>query len=195
MISVGPAYAVALFLPIILKDDMGFNTAQALCLTAPPQIVAIIVIMASAYFSDKWKLRSPFVLFNGCVTLLGCGLLGWTKNVGVRYFGAVLVASAVNANIPANLTWQANNVRGQWKRAYISALNIAMAGMGGVMGGTVFRGQDAPDYLPGIIACMVCGGLMVAIAVAMTWHFHRSNKRADRGEMVIEGLEDFRYTL
>jgi uncharacterized BrkB/YihY/UPF0761 family membrane protein len=105
MLSVGPAYAIALFLPIILKDNMGFNTAQALCLTAPPQIAAILVMLAFAYFSDKWKLRWPFVFANGCFALIGCGLLGWTKVVGVRYFGAFLVAVGANANVPANLTW------------------------------------------------------------------------------------------
>ncbi|KAK5048668.1 hypothetical protein LTR84_005759 [Exophiala bonariae] len=195
MISVGPAYAIALFLPIILKEDMGFNTAQALCLTAPPQIAAVIVTMTMAYFSDKWKIRSPFLLINGCTVLIGCGLLGWTRSIGARYFGAFLVAIAVNANVPANLTWQANNVRGQWKRAFISALNVSFAGLGGIMSGTVFRGQDAPRYFPGIITCMVCGALIVVIVLIMTWHFARCNRKADEGKLVIEGLEGFRYTL
>jgi hypothetical protein len=98
MLSVGPAYAVALFLPIILRLDMGFNVAQSLCLTAPPQIAAIIVALLSAYYSDKLKLRSPFIAMNGALCLIGCGLLGWTHTVGVRYFGAVLVAIGANSN-------------------------------------------------------------------------------------------------
>ena len=195
MVSVGPAYAIALFLPIILREDMGFNLAQSLCLTAPPQIAAVIVIMVSAHFSDKWEVRSPFILFNGAICLLGTGLLGWTSSIGVRYFGAFLIAIGVNANVPSNLTWQANNVRGQWKRAFVSALNVMFAGCGGIMGGTVFRGQDAPTYLPGIIACMVCGALIIVVTTVMTWYFHRCNKLADQGKMVIEGLEGFRYSL
>ncbi|KIX98587.1 uncharacterized protein Z520_05888 [Fonsecaea multimorphosa CBS 102226] len=195
MLSVGPAYAIALFLPIILKEDMGFNTAQALCLTAPPQILAVIVTMVSAHYSDKWKLRFPFVMLNGSLALIGCGLLGWTRSIAARYFGAFLVASGVNANVPANLTWQANNVRGQWKRAFVSALNVSLAGCGGIMGGTVFRGQDSPGYLPVIITCMICGCLIITITIAMTLYFARSNRRADEGKIVIEGLEGFRYTL
>jgi MFS family permease len=194
-VSVGPVYSVALFLPIILRDDMGFNVAQALCLNAPPQIAAIIVILVSAHFSDKWKLRAPFIIFNGCIVMIGCGLLGWTSNIGVRYFGAFLIAIGVNANVPAYLTWMANNIRGQWKRAFASALNVAMAGIGGIMGGTVFRGQDAPRYIPGVIACMICGALIVLTASAMALYFRYQNAKADEGKVVIEGLEGFRYTL
>ena len=43
---------------------------------------------------------------------------------------AISDSSGVNANVPANLTWQANNVRGQWKRAFVSALNVAMMASG-----------------------------------------------------------------
>lgn len=100
----------------------------------------------------------------------------------------------VNANVPANVTWQANDVRGQWKRAFASALSVSFAGIGGIMSGTVFRGQDAPRYFPGIITCTVCGALPGIIVLVMTYHFHRSNQKAKEGNMIIEGLVGVRYT-
>jgi MFS family permease len=174
---------------------MGFGIPESLALTAPPQVGAMIVAMVMAHYSDKWKLRWPFLLTNGFLALIGCALLAFTDNVGVRYFGAFITAIGVNANIPANLTWQANNVRGQWRRAFVSALNVSMAGMGGIMASLVFRGQDAPTYLPGTIACMICGALSVFIVVSMTFYFAQANKKADEGKRIIEGLEGFRYTL
>lgn len=41
---------------------------------------------------------------------------------------------------------QANNIRGQWKRAFCSATLVGFGGIGGIAGSLVFRSQDAPDY-------------------------------------------------
>lgn len=188
-------YAIAYFLPIILKDGMGFNTAEAQCLIAPPYVLAAIVMFAFAWAGDKWHIRSPFVIANGCMGLLGLGLMGFASNVGVRYFGVFLATTAANANVPCVLTWQANNIRGQWKRALCSATLVGAGGIGGIIGGTVFRTQDAPEYVPGIIACMIAAGLIVVIALALDLKFMRANKRAASGGKPIEGLVGFRYTL
>jgi hypothetical protein len=59
----------------------------------------------------------------------------------------------------------------------------------------VFRTQDAPAYLPGIIACMIAAGLIIVITLLLNLKFWLANKRADRGGKIIEGLEGFRYTL
>jgi hypothetical protein len=52
------------------------------------------------------------------------------------------------------MVFQANNIRGQWKRAFCSASLIGLGGTGGIVGSLVFRSQDAPKYLPGIYACL-----------------------------------------
>ncbi len=64
-------YAIAYFLPIILNDGMGFGVAASECLIAPPYVLAAIVMFAFAYLGDKYHLRSPFILINGCVLLIG----------------------------------------------------------------------------------------------------------------------------
>jgi hypothetical protein len=72
----------------------------------------------------------------------GLPLLGFAHNNGVRYFGVFLATVACNANVPCILTWQANNIRGQWKRALCSATLVGAGGIGGIIGSTVFRDQD-----------------------------------------------------
>ncbi|KPI42047.1 High-affinity nicotinic acid transporter [Cyphellophora attinorum] len=188
-------YAIAYFLPIILNEGMGFNVAASQCLVAPPYVLAAIVMYAFAYLGDKWHLRSPFILFNACLGLLGLGLLGYVKNVGVRYFGVFLATSACNANVPCVLTWQANNIRGQWKRALCSATLVGFGGIGGIIGGTVFRAKDKPHYEPGIWTCMIAFSLIIVITLALQFKFIRANKRAEAGGKPIEGLVGFKYTL
>lgn len=188
-------YAIAFFLPIILRDGMGFSIGMAQCLVAPPYVAAAIVMYTMAWAGDKYHIRSPFIIANGITALIGLPLLGFTKNVGLRYFGVFLATIAANANIPCVLTWQANNIRGQWKRALCSATLVGTGGIGGIVGSTVFRSQDAPNYRPGIYATMLAAALIVVLSCILDLKFHRANKRAEAGGKVIEGLHGFRYTL
>lgn len=127
--------------------------------------------------------------------LPGLPLLGFASSTGVRYFGVFLATTAANANVPCVLTWQANNIRGQWKRAFCSATLVGTGGIGGIIGSTVFRSQDAPGYRPGIYCTILAAVLIVVISLTMDYKFWKANKRADAGGKAIEGLEGFRYTL
>jgi hypothetical protein len=195
MLTTTMTYAIAYFLPIILKDGMGFSPAAANCLIAPPYVFAAFVMIGFAWAGDAYKIRSVWVIANGVLALIGLPLIGFSNNVGVRYFGIFLATAAANANVPCVLTWQANNIRGQWKRALCSATLVGAGGVGGIIGGTVFRTQDAPHYVPGITACMIAAGLIVVISLLLNLKFWMANKRADRGGKIIEGLAGFRYTL
>ena len=56
-----------------------------------------------------------------------------------RYFGVFLTTAGVNANVPATMSYQTNNIRGQWKRAFCSATLVGFGGIGGLAGSLVFR--------------------------------------------------------
>ncbi|KAK5175392.1 uncharacterized protein LTR77_000531 [Saxophila tyrrhenica] len=187
-------YAIAYFLPIILQEGMGFGIAAAQCLIAPPYVLAAIWMYACAVLGDRMHLRGPFVIGNGVMALIGLPLLGFADNVGARYFGVFLATTAVNANVPCILTFQANNIRGQWKRALASATLVGTGGIGGIVGSTVFRSEDVPAYVPGIMTCMIASGLVIVITLMLEFKFWRANKRAAAGGKIIAGLEGFRYT-
>lgn len=109
-------YAIAYFLPVILRVGMKFSIAKAQCLVAPPYVAAAIVMYGFAVLGDKYHVRGAIVAFNAVLGLIGLPLLGYAKNNGVRYFGVFLATIACNANIPAVLTYQANNIRGLCSR-------------------------------------------------------------------------------
>lgn len=174
---------------------MGFSIAKAQCLVAPPYVAAAIVMYVFAVIGDKYHIRGPIVMFNAVLGLIGLPLLAYEKNNAVRYFGVFLATIAGNANVPAVLTYQANNIRGQWKRALCSATLVGAGGIGGIIGSTVFREVDAPGYRPGIWCTMIANGLVVVITLAMSLKFWLANKRVDSGGKAIEGLVGFKYTL
>jgi hypothetical protein len=70
-----------------------------------------------------------------------------------------------------------------------------MGGVGGIIGSLVFRSQDSPTYHPGLYTCIVSQLIILAIVAVLDVKFYRDNKKADRGEMVIEDIPGFRYTL
>jgi hypothetical protein len=173
-------------MPIILVQNMGFEVGPAQCLVAPPYAFAAIVMYACGYLGDKYKIRSPIIVFNMILCLIGLPIMGWHSNAGVRYFGVFLVTAGANSNIPAVMAYQANNIRGQWKRAFCSATLVGFGGIGGIAGSSVFREQDAPHYRPGVYACIACCLLTLIIVAATTVEFVRKNKKADRGEIELE---------
>lgn len=148
------SYSISFFLPIIMTSELHFSTAVAQVLTTPPYFVAGLFMFIQGWLGDRYRIRAPFIVWNNIQAIIGLSILGWVTVPGVQYFGIYLVAAASNANIPATLTYQANNIRGHWKRAFCSDSIITLGGIGGVAGSVVFRTKDAPRYLPGVYACI-----------------------------------------
>jgi MFS family permease len=188
-------YSIAYFLPIILRTEMKFSIAASQCLVAPPYAFAGIVMFAGAWFGDKYHIRSPVIVFNALLGIIGLPIMGFAKGNAVRYFGIFLTTASANANVPAIMAYQANNIRGQWKRAFCSASLVGFGGIGGIAGSLVFRQQDAPSYRPGIWAGIACNILILIITGFLTLWFKHCNRRVAKRGKLIEGLEGFKYTL
>lgn len=68
----------------------------------------------AAYYSDKYHLRGPAVIAQACLCIIGLPIMGFAHNKAFRYFGVFLATAGCNGNVPMVLTYQANNIRGQW---------------------------------------------------------------------------------
>ncbi|KAI0154621.1 MFS general substrate transporter [Xylariaceae sp. FL1272] len=193
-------YSLAYFLPIILHENLGFTVAASQCLVAPPYAFAGIVMYITGWAGDKYRVRGPVIIFNMVLCLIGLPILGWHSNYKVRYLGAFFITAGANSNVPATLAFQANNIRGQWKRAFASATLVGFGGIGGIAGSLVFRSQDkASGYKPGLYACIAVSLLNIILVCLCDLSFLRSNKKADRGEKELEVSDEaaqpgFRYT-
>ena len=189
------SYALAYTLPLLLIGSMGFTVGQAQCLVAPPYAFAGIIMFGTAWVGDKYHIRGPIILFNMLLCLIGLPIMGWAPTVGARYFGVFLVTAGANSNIPATMTFQANNVRGQWKRAFCSATLVGFGGLGGIAGSLVFREQDKlTGYKPGMWACIACSLLTVILVCFLELDFKKQNGKADRGEKLLENDQDVSIT-
>ncbi|KAL8988717.1 MAG: hypothetical protein Q9177_002254 [Variospora cf. flavescens] len=189
------SYALAYFLPIILNLELGYDTGTAQCLVAPPYAFAAIIMILTGWYGDKYRQRGLCVVFNAMLCIIGLAVMGWAySDTRARYFGVFLATAGANANVPSVLTYQANNIRGQWKRAFCSATLVGMGALGGIVGSTVFRSEDSPTYVPGLSVAMGSQVLILLTVAALTLTFKANNKKADRGEKVLEDSPSFRYT-
>lgn len=195
MLSTTIAYAFSFTLPIILRLKLKFDMAKSQCLVAPPYVFSAFLMYAAAWVGDKYKTRGPVLCVLSLISLIGLPIMGFVKNPWGQYVGVFITVSGTNSVIPQVMAYQANNIRGQWRRAFCSAALTGIGGIGGIAGALIFRTQDAPRYIPGFIACMVCNALIMATVAALSIYFRRCNAQADRGERIL--LEDptFRFTI
>lgn len=161
----------------------------------------MITAFGFAWLGDKYQLRAPIIAVQSVICLVGLILVAYVESNPVRYFGVFLGTMGGQGNVPAILTYQANNIRMQSKRSTASALQIGFGAIGGIIASTVFRQKDAPKYVVGL---WVSAGLQFYTLIVLcvtSWYFWRTNKKVDRqlanGEPVepIEGQAGFRYTI
>ncbi|KAL4789147.1 major facilitator superfamily domain-containing protein [Aspergillus venezuelensis] len=179
MCSTLPGYAYSYFLPIILRDGMGYTTTQSQLLSCPPYILAAIVCFVSGWLGDRYRIRGPIIAVHQLVTAAGMLITVYGKANAARYFGSFLGIGFLQFCVPGILTFQANNITSHSKRAVASGTCIIGGGVGGIIAGCAFLSSESPV-------------IMVVILDIIMW---RQNKAARAGETLIEGRRDFFYTL
>ncbi|CAN9440396.1 unnamed protein product [Alternaria alternata] len=189
------AYGFAFFLPIILSTKLKFSIAMSQCLGAPPYAASGFLMYGAAWFSDKYKTRGPVLVVLCLVSLIGLPIMGFASNPWAQYVGVFITVSGTNSAIPSVMAYQANNIRGQWRRAFCSASLTGIGGIGGIAGALIFRTEDAPSYVPGFAACMACNVLVILLVGVLTLWFRSENAKADRGEKVLLEDPNFRFTI
>ena len=191
-----PGYALAYFLPTILKG-MGYSTGKSLVLSALPPIPALVVGLTIAWWADKCRLRAPFIALGALLAIAGLSMIAYSSNHGVRYFGAFVCAAGQLSNSPALMAYQSNNIRMDSKRCVSSALLVGFGSIGGVFASTVYREQDAPGYRNGLWATIGCQLLTLILLACMTVYFKRKNRQHKEGTLdkFLENHPDFTYTI
>jgi len=104
--------ALAYFVPIILENGLGYSPDAAIILSAPPYYYAVVPVVLSSWFADRFGVRAPVIVFNALCLITGFAALGFARNSGARYFGVFLATGAYVANWAALTAYQANNVVG-----------------------------------------------------------------------------------
>lgn len=179
---VAPTYGVALFLPTIIKA-LGYTSANAQLLSIPIYVAASLVSVVIAYFADRVGKRSPFLIL--CFFAMTCGFavcIGYNPldSPGLIYAGILVAVCGMYAAFPACISWAANNLAGDYKRAIGLGLLIGLGNFGGSFGSNIFRSQDGPHFILGHAICLGFVGLGLISTCIMASTYYLINKKRER---------------
>ena len=173
-------YSLSSFMPKIVAG-MGFTTTvNAQLLTVPVYVVSAAAFVLIARFSDKMKLRSPFILGALLFALVGYVILAVDSTpVGVRYFALFLIAVPLYSNVLMNVIWASNNHAGYFKRAFATGLIQLVGNSSGACIGFIYKAQQAPRYKPGMHFSigMTCMSFVLTTSLAYAWRLENNKKR------------------
>ncbi|KAK4249449.1 major facilitator superfamily domain-containing protein [Corynascus novoguineensis] len=186
--------ALSYFVPIILEGGLGYSPNAAIILSAPPYYYAVVPVLISSYFADRFRIRGPVIVFNALCLITGFAVLGFAHNSGARYFGVFLATGAYVGNWAALTAYQANNVVGQWKRVFTAAACTMFNGAGGIAGSFIVRNIEAPSYTTAVWVSIGSHILMISVVAGFSVHFYFANKRQSKSGGILENTEGFRFT-
>lgn len=135
------------FAPIILRSGMGFSYALSQILTSPPYVFTMAASMATAWLSDRMRIRWPVMCAQYLFTVAGLLIMLYGKVPAFRYFGLFISVYGSQANGPQLLAYAQNQTPTMAKKGILPAIMITVGAAGGVTGSTIFRSQDAPVCL------------------------------------------------
>ncbi|KAF8995232.1 MFS general substrate transporter [Cyathus striatus] len=196
-----PISGITLFLPF------GYSVPISQLLTIPPYIITTMLIYAFSYFSDKFKMRSPFIYAGLILSLIGYAINISNAGIGIKYFGTYLCLAGC-AGFPGVIAWLGNNIVGHYKRGISLGIYIGIGNFGGAIASNMYRTKDRPRFIFGhALELMFIGiGLsLVPIAVIVYRHVNKAKALAfesQSGQYEENELKEmgdkapgFRYTL
>lgn len=120
--------SMPVFLPSII-NEMGYSSMNSQALSAPPFLVAFVVLLLTANSSDKYAMRSPFVCFHALLGFAGYALIAaggyfaWPDVI--RYLCVYPAAAGFFSAITIIITWTMNNQESNAKKGMgMTILNV-----------------------------------------------------------------------
>ncbi|EXJ89402.1 hypothetical protein A1O3_02469 [Capronia epimyces CBS 606.96] len=145
----------SIFLPTIIHG-LGYTSLQANYLTIPIYLFAAIVIGFVAFLSDRLEKRAPVLAVMTLPGILGYAMIIGSANKVVGYVAMFLCASAMASFSVVFLTWVANNVSPEYKRAVAIPLVLTITNCSGLIGSQLYIPRDSPRYVMGNSVSMSC---------------------------------------
>lgn len=160
------------FLPTIIHE-MSYTPLASQALSAPPYLFSFLVVLLTAFLSDRAKNRGNFVIFHallGASGYLFIAVAGYLRAGSLwRYLGVYPAAAGFFSAITIIITWTINNQDSDSKRGTGVAMLNVLGQFGPLVGTRLYPDSDKPYYVKGM---SVCGVFMFLVAV-LAWLLRR----------------------
>lgn len=134
---------------VAVLAELGYKTIRAQLLSVPPYAAAALLTIAIGYIGDRTKQRGICAMLVSPLGIICFIMLLTSNSAGVKYAATFLAAMDIYPCIPNTITWVANNTFGQYKRGVTLGVAMGWANLQGIIISNVYRGADAPRFIPG----------------------------------------------
>lgn len=188
--SINVAFSsMPVFLPTIIKE-MGWSSSMAQALSAPPYLLAFVVVIFVSRASDRAKVRSPFIMLMASLACTGYLFICFAGLVGlpswIRYLGVYPATAGFFTCVTLIITWTLNNQKSDSKKGTGFAMLQYFGQCGPLLGTRLYPKTEGPLYLKGMA---VCAGFMALVGILAL--FLRRRLQRENLAMIVElrGLE------
>lgn len=173
--------SMPVFLPTIV-NSMGFDPVSSQGLSAPPFLFAFVVVLLTAYLSDRMQSRSIPMIFHASMAFGGYLFLSVAGSLKVqshvlRYLAVYPICSGFFSAVTVIITWTLNNqASDEGKSTGIAVMNI-VGQMGPLVGTRLYPDAEGPYFVKGMSVCAVSMGMVAILAFALRVVLSRENAR------------------
>ncbi|KAE8350071.1 major facilitator superfamily domain-containing protein [Aspergillus coremiiformis] len=168
--------SMPVFLPTIITD-MGYSSVTSQALSAPPFLFAFVVVLITAYISDRNRKRSPYLIMHALISsasYLIIALSGYfhthlptTAHTLIRYLCVYPATAGFFSAITLIMTWTMDNrVAKEGKGASIAIMNI-IGQCGPLLGTRLYPSVDRPWYIRGMATCSFFMAVVAVLAFVL----------------------------
>ncbi|KAJ5579455.1 uncharacterized protein N7459_005440 [Penicillium hispanicum] len=175
-----PLQGVSLFMPQIV-GRLGYPTVKTNLYTVAPNVTGAVMLLVLAFASDYTRLRSPFIVLGFLFTFAGFIIYASIDDVHrqlqLAYFATFMMTWGTSAPSVMLSTWYNNNIAHEGRRVLLTSIGVPLANLMGLVSSNLFREQDAPKYMPALIAVAVFGATGACLAGLLGLYMWLDNQR------------------
>ena len=173
---------------------MHHSALASQALSAPPYLVAFLVVLGTAFLSDRSRNRSYYVIFHallGGFGYLSIAIGGMVRaDSKWRYAGVYPAAAGFFSAITLILTWTINNQDSNSKRGTGVVMLNLLGQFGPLVGTRLYPDSDKPYYVKGMAVCSIFMFFVALLAWWLRIILVKENERWTEFETAIERGED-----
>ncbi|EHK43493.1 hypothetical protein TRIATDRAFT_294509 [Trichoderma atroviride IMI 206040] len=177
--------SLPVFLPKILTE-MGHDNLTAQALSAPPYLLAFLIVLFTAHMSDRLATRTTPIVFHALSSCLGYTILALSNVLHippfVRYLAVYPAAIGFFNVVTLVIAWNINNQASQSRQGGGFALMQVIGQCGPLIGTRLYPDRDAPYYTSGMRTCAVAMLSVAVLAVLLRFYLKRQNRKMDEAE-------------
>ncbi|KLT43441.1 MFS general substrate transporter [Cutaneotrichosporon oleaginosum] len=174
-------FSMAYFSPSIVQG-LGHKGIMTQLYSVPPYVCSTALSLIVCFYSDRWHLRGPFIIFSACLSLIGYALYLGSRNPKVRYASLFFQVMGAYVSAPLTSTWMPNNLAPFYRRVTGIVCGFIITNCGGILSTWLFPTTEAPHYKRGTsILLGLCVGMGLFAAANIVYLAWQNRKRAAVG--------------